>query len=151
MKKLLIGFMLMGIAGSASIAQTNFYTNVTNLWYQGYKTNVLEIAHARLAINSNDIAGLILKAEYNFAFLEVSAISNSYLRVLQIGDTITTTNFLNRYQESSRERILWILEDFAENPVTDQKLQKEKPKALIPGKPLPASLIEALQKDGYFD
>ena len=33
MKKLLIGFMLTVIAGSASLAQTNFYTNVTNLWH----------------------------------------------------------------------------------------------------------------------
>ena len=97
------------------------------------------------------IAGLILKAEYNFAFLEVSAISNSYLRVLQVGDTITTTNFLKRYNESSRKRILWILDDFIENPATEQKLQVEKPKAFINEKPLPASLIEALQKDGYFD
>jgi len=41
MRKLLIGFLLMGIAESASLAQTNFYTNVTNLWYQGHKTIVL--------------------------------------------------------------------------------------------------------------
>jgi len=69
MKKLLIGLWLTIVGGSASLAQTNFYTNVTNLWYQGYKSNVLNIATARLAVNTNDIAGLILKAEYHFAFL----------------------------------------------------------------------------------
>ena len=151
MKKLLITLMLTVIGGNAIFAQTNFYTNVTNLWYQGYKSNVLEIAEQRLNVNSNDIAGLVLKAEFHFAFLDVSAISNAYLRVLEIGDTITTTNFVKRYQESSRERILGILDDFKENPVTVQELQVDKPKAFIKEKPLPASLIEALQKDGYFD
>jgi hypothetical protein len=153
MKKLMIGFMLAVGGAGAGLTQTNFYTNVTNLWYQGYKSNVLNIANVRLAANSNDIAGLILKAEYHFAFLEVEAISNAYLRVLQVGDTITTTNFVKEWQEDkSRERILWILDDFAENPMTLQEIQAEKPKALINEKPLPdADLIEALQKDGYFD
>ena len=89
MKKLMIGFMLMGVAGSVSLAQTNFYTNVTNLWYQGgeARSNVLTIANARLATNTNDIAGLILKAHYHVEFLEVAAISNAFLRVIQVGDT----------------------------------------------------------------
>jgi len=152
MKKLVIAFMLMVVSGSNVLAQTNFYTNVTNLWFQGYKTNVLEIAEQRLNVNSNDIAGLILKAEYNFAFYNVNDISNAYLRVIQVGDTIITTNFVKRYQYLSRERILGILDDFAEEPVTDQEIQAEKPKALINEKPLPDSrLLEALLKDGYFD
>ncbi|MCL2105286.1 MAG: hypothetical protein FWH21_09645, partial [Kiritimatiellaeota bacterium] len=67
MKKLLIGFMLMVVSGSTGFAQTNFYTNVTNLWYQGGKnrTNVLTIANTRLAANTNDFAGLLLKAHYS--------------------------------------------------------------------------------------
>jgi len=151
MKKLVVTFMFAVAVGNSVFAQTNFYTNVTNLWYQGYKSEVLEIAEQRLNVNSNDIAGLILKAEYNFAFYEVDNISNAYLRVIQVGDTITTPNFVKRYQERSRNRILWVLDDFAENPVTPQEIQAEKPKALINQKPLPANLIEALQKDGYFD
>ena len=151
MKKLMAIFALTVAGNGAVFAQTNFYTNVTNLWYQGHKSNVLAIANARLAVNSNDIAGLILKAEYHFAFLEYSACSNAYLRVLQVGDIVTTTNFVKRYQGFSREDILWLLDDLAENPMTEQEIQAEKHKALIKHKPLPASLIEALQKDGYFD
>ena len=152
MKKLVVTLMFAVVGGSAIFAQTNFHTNVTNLWYQGYKTNVLEIANARLTINSNDIAGLILKAEYHFEFYEVGDISNAFLRVIQIGDTITTTNFMNRYQRISREAFLEVLNDFAEDPITPQGIQEGKQKALINHKPLPASrLIEALQKDGYFD
>ena len=155
MKKLLIGFMLAVTGGSVALAQTNFYTNVTNLWYQGgeHRTNVLTIANARLAVNTNDIAGLILKANYHFEFLEDGAISNAYLRVIQVGDTITTTHFVNCWQEgNSRLYILNLLDVIAAMPMTPQLIQAEKHKALIPHKPLPdADLIEALQKDGYFD
>jgi hypothetical protein len=113
---------------------------------------VLAIANARLAANTNDIAGLILKAEYHLAFYEVGSISNAYLRVIQVGDTITTANFMSRWQGFSRESILLLLDDFAENPVTPQEIQAEKHKGFINEKPLPASrMIEALLKDGYFD
>ena len=155
MKKLMIGFMLMAVNGSTGLAQTNFYTNVTNLWYQGgaSRSNVLTIANARLAVNTNDIAGLILKANYDLEFLEVGTISNSYLRVIQVGDTITTTNFLKNWQEGlSRYAILHLLDVIAENPLTPQQIQKGKIKALLPRKPFPdADLLETLQKDGYFD
>jgi len=152
MKKLLITFMLTVANGTVVFAQTNFYTNVTNLWYQGYKSNVLEIAEQRLNLNSNDIAGLILKADYNFEFYEVNSLSNAYLRVIQIGDTITTTNFVKRYQGISRESILGILNDFAEEPVTNIDIQEGKQKALIKFKNLThGRLLEALLKDGYFD
>ena len=152
MKKLVIAFMLMVVSGSNVLAQTNFYTNVTNLWFQGYKTNVLEIAEQRLNVNSNDIAGLILKAEYNLEFYEVGNISNAYLRVIQVGDTITTTNFVSYYQQTARQDFLGVLDDFVENPITPQEIQNEKPKSLLKYKRMAAdSLIEALLKDGYFD
>ena len=154
MRKLLIGFMLIVATGSIGLAQTNFYTNVTNLWYQGYKSNVLNIANARLVANTNDIAGLILKAEYHLAFCEDTAISNAYLRVIQVADTITSTNFVKCWQEEwgGKQDYLNILDYMAENPLTPQQIQAESLKGLINEKPLPdADLIEALQKDGYFE
>ena len=150
MKKLLITLVLTFTCKGVVVAQTNFHTNVTNLWYQGYKTNVLEIAEQRLNINSNDIAGLILKAEYHFAFLNSSNVSNAYLRVLQVGDTITTTNFVSRFVRE-RQYIIDLLDDFRENPITPDELLRDKPKANLKHKELPTKLIEALQKDGYFD
>ena len=144
--------MVVGV--NASLAQTDFYTNVTNLWYQGYKTNVLEIAEQRLAVNTNDIAGLILKAEYHLAFCERAALSNAYLHVIQVADTITTTNFMERWQEEvgGKYDYLNILDVIARNPLSPQQIQVESLKGLIIGKPLPDGyLIEALQKDGYFD
>jgi len=153
MKKMLIGFMLLICGGGVGLAQTNFYENVTNLWYQGYKSNVLAITNARLAANSNDIAGLILKAEYHLEFSEESLLSNAYLRVIQRADTITTTNFAKCWQEEGgRQDYLDVLEDMAENPLTPQQIQEDRAKGFINEKPLiDAYLIEALQKDGYFD
>ena len=153
MRKMLIGFMLAVCSGGASLAQANFYTNVTNLWYQGYKSNVLAIANARLTANSNDIAGLILKAEYHLAFCEDAQLSNAYLRVIQRADTITSANFAKCWhEEGGREDYFDMLEHIAENPLTPQQIQQESLKGLITGKPLPDEyLIEALQKDGYFD
>ena len=154
MKKAMIGFMMIVASGSMGLAQTNFYTNVTNLWYQGggARSNVLVIADARLAVNTNDFVGLLLKAHYHVEFLEVGAISNAFFRVMQVGDTITTTNFVKRWQ-GRPQKILWFLDVLAEMPlITPQEIQAEMHKALLPRKPLPdAELIEALQKDGYFD
>ena len=114
MRKMLIGLMLAVCGGVAGLAQTNFYTNVTNLWYQGYKSNVHAIANVRLAANSNDIAGLILKAEYHLAFCERAQLSNAYLRVIQRADTITTTNFAKCWQEGGgRQDYFDILEYIA--------------------------------------
>ena len=153
MKRFLIGFMMSVIAGSASLAQTNFYTNVTNLWYQGdeYRTSVLTIANERLAANTNDFAGLLLKAHYHLAFSEVDEMTNVFSRVLQVGNTITTTNFVKRWPEGSKN-ILFVLKFLNEYPLTPQDIQEGTDKALIPHLPFPdADLLEALQKDGYFD
>lgn len=72
-----------------AFAQTNALTAdsfvlVTNLWYQGYKTNVLAIAEERLNANSNDLAGLVLKMEYDFAFMNASCISNDIFLSSQV-------------------------------------------------------------------
>jgi len=131
-------------------AQTNFYTNVTNLWYQGYKTNVLNIANERLNQNTNDIAGWMLKAEYHLTFCERSNASNAFVNVLRVGDNLTTTNFVKRWP-ISKQHILWTLEYYAENPITQEEIQQELPKASIKHNRLYIPLIEALQKDGYFD
>jgi hypothetical protein len=136
--------------GFCAQAQTDFYTNVTNLWHQGYKSNVLAIANVRLNANSNDIAGLILKAEYDLEFLELSTISNSFQRVVQVGDTIETEYFVKRF-ELERQEYLDFLDLFKNEPIPANELLAERAKATINHKDMPTGPIEALQKDGYFD
>ena len=153
MKKLIIGLMLMVVNGTVVFAQTSFYTNVTNLWHQGgeSRSNVLSIANARLVANTNDFAGLLLKAHYHLEFSEIGEMTNTFHRVIQVGNTIMTTNFVKCWQGSS-SNILFFLELMAEEPLTPQEIQDGKDKALIPHKSFPdEDLLEALQKDGYFD
>ena len=87
-----------------AIAQTNApavnsFVLVTNLWYQGYKTNVLAIADERLMADSNDIAGLVLKMEYNLAFSNESCMSNDIFSVIASAGTITNTTVKSHYAE----------------------------------------------------
>lgn len=49
MKRFTVIFALV-IGNVTAEAQADFYTNVTNLWSEGYKLNVLAIANARLAV-----------------------------------------------------------------------------------------------------
>ena len=130
-------------------AQIGFHANVTNLWYQGHKSNVLEIAEQRLSADTNDIAGLILRYEFQIAFLEVSSVSNSARRVLDVAQTITSANFARTFPEYS-ENIQAAL-DFLPH-YTPAEVAEDKLKALIPHKPLVATdIIKALQDDGYFE
>ena len=86
------------------------------------------------------------------SILEVDEISNAYLRVIQVGDTITTTHFMRQYQSFAKENILGILDDLAGNPMPPQESQVEKPKAFHAYMLMAHdSLIDALQQDGYFD
>jgi hypothetical protein len=77
--------------------ETNFYMWVSYLWLQGEQSNVLAIAEARLQDNANDIAGLILKTECDFAFSHWGSYSNSATHMLEVGKTIQTPDFVGRY------------------------------------------------------
>ena len=150
MKKLMTILVLTTAGNIAVLAQTNFHTNVTNLWYQGHKSNVLTLAETRLAQNTNDIAGLILKMKYHIAFCMLSETSNSVLRVIHVGETIQTPNFAAKFPDI-REGLLFMLDAIKECPLSPAELILEQAKGNINGKPLRSDLFDALQKDGYFD
>jgi hypothetical protein len=146
---LLIGCVVASVFTTE--AQTNFYTTVTNLWYQGYKSNVLAMAEARLQQNTNDIAGLIIKVEFDIDFTRDDRISNSVQRVLAIGPTIQTTNFAKVFPEY-RDDLIDLLEEVRLYPLSGDELLKEQAKGNFIGLQLfPEKEFEALQKDGYFD
>lgn len=144
-----IMLVIFATCAGAVQAQTNFYNTVTNLWYQGDKSNVFVMAESRLAQNTNDIAGLILKLECQIAWLDLPHISNSVLRVIQVGDTITSTNFVQKFQ-IERQELLDDLELFRSYP-TPEELPTERQKGNINHKELPTFLFDALYKDGYFN
>ena len=150
MKKmiLILGILTISIVKSQTI---DLYTNVTNLWFQGHKTNVLEIGQQRLNINSNDLVGLIIQESYNQEFLQLESSSNTLQKILLIGGTITNENFKIFYPKFKEyiESDLDALAFFAELNFSPEELAVEKAKGLIAGKPFPYSKeLEALQKDG---
>jgi len=150
MKKMLFAFCVL--TTSLTEAQTTtFYTTVTNLWYQGQKTDVLTLGEQRLNINSNDMPGLIIKLAYADEFSQLAALSNLYCRVLAVGETITNKNFKTHYPflQLATEVNLEFLTTYQPTP---QELLEEQAKGLIPYKPFTYYLLlEALQKDGLFE
>ena len=130
MKRLILAFAALA-AVAAKADDTAFFTNVTNLWYQGHKSNVLAIAEERLAHNTNDIAGLILKMEYDLEFTRSDSISNSVLRIIEAGAEIKSLRFKIRYPELKID-LEDLLDVIASHPILD--LEEERAKSLIPCK-----------------
>lgn len=109
----------------------SFFTGVTNLWYQGGKSDVLSIAEERFASNSNDLAAAILKLEYDFEFLNFESISNSVFRVINLGKDVTTPVYSSKYLsfKTDLEDILDIIATYSMTNLTS-----DRAKATLPGK-----------------
>jgi hypothetical protein len=130
---------------------TNLHTTVTNFWYQGQKAEVLALAQERLNVNTNDMAGLIIKQAYDEEFLLLTSISNSYMRVISLGQSITNENFQALYPllKANNEHMLDYLTTYHPSPI---ELLEEQAKGLIHNKPFTYdSELEALHKDGLFE
>lgn len=114
----------------------DFFTNVTNLWYQGRKSNVLAIAEQRLVHNGNDMAGLLLKMEYDleFEFDDLLGVSNSIQRVIDGFKTINTPLCV-----SNRPCLNMVLQDLRSlvfDSAMYDDVASDKAKANLPGKKL---------------
>jgi len=143
---IVMGIMLL--VASATNAQTNFVDYVSDLWFAGCKSNVLAIANQRLQQDTNDIAGLLLKLDYDIEFLQFSSFSNTMDRALQVGATITTTNFVVWYPilMARTEMLRGMIPSYPPD-----QIDSGRAKGNLSGKPLPSkSILKALEKDGYF-
>lgn len=127
------------------------FTLVTNLWYQGYKTNVLAIAEERLLVNSNDVAGLVLRMEYDLEFSNVDLFSNNIIRVLSAAGDITNQVFRSNYpkMESSLTHFLHFLAN--SSPPSSLNIDNEKAKAaIIHKRMIYERYLKWLHDDGLF-
>ena len=123
------------------------FTSLTNMWYQGAKSNVTQYGEQRLAMNTNDIVGLVLGLESDLSFSNDGRLSNSIERVLSVGRTISTPNFSNEYNRL-RGSLLDMLEYLPSYPVSE--LEADRAKALIPHKPMNFQrTLSALHDDGW--
>ena len=141
--------VLVTFAFAVATQASTTFDNFTNLWYTAQYSNALAIANQRLAANSDDIAGVLMKASWDFEFLEPSALSNTLVRVIQIGNTCHTPAFTNIFKITKIDAHC-LLVDFALAPPAERIADRGK--RGLPGK-LPHYLeeLKALDDDGYFD
>lgn len=137
------------ILATSPVRASSYYANITNQWFQGHQTNVLTIANQRLAANTNDIAGLLMKASYDFDFSSSTTLSNTLVRVLSVGETITTHTFSNAFR-LVRLDIRGTFKTIATE--TPEEHASDMLKVTGPGHPMAYSdELKALDDDGYFN
>lgn len=133
----------------AGAAQTGFYANVSGMWLEGRKAEVYQMAQERLAGDTNDIAGLYLKMEYEVAFLDFANVSNTMVRFLQQGAAVTSEHFAAQFP-FVRDDVSHLLSLLPEYP--PERIEGDRLKGSITNKPLLwGTCIEALEADGYFE
>ncbi|MDA3798138.1 MAG: hypothetical protein PF692_03550 [Kiritimatiellae bacterium] len=139
-------FMVANFAYS----QTNFTENVSKMWLNGQKAEVYTIATNRLAINTNDMAGLMLKMEYEFTFLVIDDLTNTIERVTTVGNTICSTNFVAIYTNVQKD-VAFIKTMVNNYPLSPAELAEDRIKGAITNKPLACqNVLIALKQDGCF-
>lgn len=146
MKKQVITSFACGMLFSAIASP--YFDNITNLWSEAQHSNVLAIANQRLAVNSNDVAGVLLKASWDFIFADPPALSNSMDRVLVVGATVTTPSFTNAF-EITKEDVVWMKNYLRHESMTNREVNIQK--ATRRGRmPHYIEELKALDDDGYF-
>lgn len=141
--------LITAVLLSAQAFASTYYSNVTNEWLQGRQTNVLTLANQRLASNTNDMAGLLMKASYDFDFSDSNTLSNSLVRVLSVGETIATPAFSNIYR-LVRLDIRGTFKTLSTE--TPEEHASDMLKVLGAGHPMAyEDALKALDDDGYFD
>lgn len=105
--KIAITIVLMAVlAFTADAAPTeNTYAAVTNDWYNGNWTNVLELAQIRRAANSNDLVAANIIVSYDVLFSDVGTMSNSVTRLIDAMDQSSAPALTNLH---SRLRPGWV-------------------------------------------
>ena len=85
-----------GAKSSATPSADDFHS-VTNDWWNGNFTNVVELADARLAADADDLVGAHLKAEWAICFGGRGEITNEVSRMLRASDAVSAPAFTNEY------------------------------------------------------
>lgn len=119
------------------------------MWLGGQKTDVRDIGLQRLQIDTNDIAGLILKLEYEVAYLDFTNMPITASRVLERGATISSTNFVSQYQQYqiNYQIMLSVLSNYP-----PEEVDADRAKVSITNKLMTfGGLIKALQDGGFFE
>ena len=128
---------LLMMAGSVAVAvpSQDSYHAVTNDWYNANFMNVLELADARLAVNSNDLVGTYLRLSWDICFSDIPTLMNSITRAVTLSEAVTNAAFSNDFQQL-KPVMISLRDDFLPNMTKAERLA-ELPKARLPHKPIP--------------
>lgn len=145
----LYSFLLLGLflcALNVRADPTPFSTNVNAMWLSGNKSGVLAIANQRLQSNPNDIAGLLLKLQYQIAFFDVADFPGSADKVIAAGASISTTNFVKVYP-ALKSNLQYLRQNMPS--FSAAQIQSESAKGNISGKPMDfLAVLQAIEQDG---
>ncbi len=129
---------ILAITSNAT-PSTDTYVAVTNDWMQGNYSNVYEWAQLRLQANTNDLPAAYAMVEYDLAFSDFNAMSNSIQRMMRISETATLPAFTNLYQ-MTRPGWVYYLDTFL--PSQDEATRLiEQQKSFSPGHRMTSSLF----------
>ena len=127
MKTLAAAAMALATALSAYAVPTeNTFAAVTNDWYVGKWTNVLELAQARIATNPNDLVGAHLMVSYDVLFSDIPAISNSVTRLIGAMDASSEPAMTNLISQLRPGWVYFRDEFLPRQTAADVQAQHEK-------------------------
>ena len=111
------------------------YAAVTNDWYNGNFSNVLQLAEQRLAANSNDVVGAYLMLSWDVNFSDIPTLSNSVSRAIALSDAVANVAFSNDFQRL--RPVMVAFRDELLPQMTEEMRQADLPKARLPHKSIP--------------
>lgn len=132
---MLAAVLSMSVAAAVAAPSADNYASVTNDWYNGNFSNVLELASSRLAANTNDLVGAYLKLSWDVCFADIPTLSNSVTRAITLSDAVTNAAFSNDFQRL--RPVMVAFRDQVLPNVTEEMRLAELPKASLPHKPIP--------------
>ena len=97
--KIVVLLSSLAFAFAANAATNSWsYASITNMWYEGpNRSNVLAIANSRLAANSNDVVGLVLKTTWHMSYGGVDEFTNTAMRAVTQCASITNSVVRQNY------------------------------------------------------
>lgn len=134
-KAMLATVLSISVAAAVAAPSVDNYASVTNDWYNGNFSNVLELASARLAANTNDLVGTYLKLSWDVCFADIPTLSNSVTRTIALSDAVTNAAFSNDFQRL--RPVMVAFRDQVLPNVTEEMRLAELAKASLPHKPIP--------------
>lgn len=126
-----------------------FASQVEGMWRAGNYAGVLAIAQERLAADTNDLPGLLLKFEYESEYLQLSAATNTAAEILRVAPQIESVSF-SAVRPVVMDDAQSALELMPNYPASEYAADLLKV-GTITNKALPCDYaIQALEEDGYF-